>query len=187
MAGRWAYWLRELHSLYDSFAAGQPGGLEPLTAQYADYAARERAYWDRDRQRHCGAFWKMKLKGVSGDLARCGRWKSCRERRNLPLGFGSTARGMAQECGDVVHVLPGSVRRHAASRHWPGGSGDRNRPGQPCRRGHGEDDRPVREPAALAPAVYRRSIVRGDRPTGSSGNSARSGNTRLRSSRSWLP
>lgn len=64
----WAILLRELGSLYDSFAAGKPLALPALAIQYADYAAWERAWLGNPAIGKQLAYWKQKLTGASALL-----------------------------------------------------------------------------------------------------------------------
>ncbi|HYW09021.1 MAG TPA: amino acid adenylation domain-containing protein, partial [Longimicrobium sp.] len=56
--------IRELSVLYAAFRAGEPDPLPPLTVQYADYAAWQRAWIDGDVLEAHSAYWRDTLAGV---------------------------------------------------------------------------------------------------------------------------
>lgn len=56
--------FRELAELYEAFAAGKPSPLEPLTVQYADFAAWQRRWLTGEALRPLADFWKKQLEGV---------------------------------------------------------------------------------------------------------------------------
>jgi non-ribosomal peptide synthetase component F len=61
--------LRELSSLYSSFAAGRPPSLPPLPIQYADYAAWQRRALSGPALEAELAFWRSQLDSLPAALA----------------------------------------------------------------------------------------------------------------------
>src|SRR5882724_3824140 len=60
--------FRELETLYNAFASGQPSPLAPLAIQYADYAEWQRKWLQGDVLERQLSYWKSKLHGVTGIL-----------------------------------------------------------------------------------------------------------------------
>ncbi|MFG1891266.1 amino acid adenylation domain-containing protein [Micromonospora sp. NPDC049051] len=61
----WGVLARELHTLYEAFAAGRPSPLRPLPVQYADFAAWQRENWLSGP--HVDAqvgYWRERLAGL---------------------------------------------------------------------------------------------------------------------------
>ena len=56
--------VRELETLYEAFAAGEPSPLPELPFQYSDYAHWLRGYVKQDDQESGLAFWRQQLAGV---------------------------------------------------------------------------------------------------------------------------
>jgi amino acid adenylation domain-containing protein len=54
----------ELRTLYEAFRRQEPDPLPPLTIQYADYAAWQRAWIDRVVLPDQGSYWRQRLAGV---------------------------------------------------------------------------------------------------------------------------
>ena len=56
--------LRELNTLYAAFLDGEPDPLPPLAIQYADYAAWQQQWLNREQSAQQIAFWKKTLAGA---------------------------------------------------------------------------------------------------------------------------
>jgi amino acid adenylation domain-containing protein len=61
--------IREVAALYRAFRAGEPSPLAPLSIQYRDHAAWQRAAQDRPAQREKLEYWRRQLDGAPRALA----------------------------------------------------------------------------------------------------------------------
>ena len=92
---------REFNVLYDAAVNGRPPALEPLTVQYADFAAWQRAMQEGERGRAGLDYWREQLAGAPQTLA-------------LPLDFERPASLTSN--GQVLHLSIGEALAEAIAR-----------------------------------------------------------------------
>ena len=85
---------RELQTLYAAYLNNKPNPLEPLTIQYADYAAFQQSRMTGEFLDEKLSFWREHLRGVPRTLA-------------LPVDRPRTAEWATEGLGLPIHVEPG--------------------------------------------------------------------------------
>ncbi|HEV2800034.1 MAG TPA: amino acid adenylation domain-containing protein, partial [Pyrinomonadaceae bacterium] len=60
-----AIFIRELRAIYEATSRGEEANLQPLRAQYADFAAWERRHYTDERLAHEADYWAELLEGAS--------------------------------------------------------------------------------------------------------------------------
>ncbi|HYP26349.1 MAG TPA: amino acid adenylation domain-containing protein, partial [Blastocatellia bacterium] len=67
-AWTWGVFHRELMTLYDAYRQGLDNPLKPLTAQYADFAVRQREWLESGALDEGLRYWKRQLEGIPARL-----------------------------------------------------------------------------------------------------------------------
>ena len=105
--------LRELNTLYAAFLDGEPDPLPPLTIQYADYAAWQQQWLNREQSTQQIAFWKKTLSGaptlstLPTDRLRPSEPDSAGDilERQLDAGLVQRLRALGQRQGATLYMI----------------------------------------------------------------------------------
>ncbi|HEX2164652.1 MAG TPA: amino acid adenylation domain-containing protein, partial [Thermoanaerobaculia bacterium] len=105
--------VRELTTLYASFAAGRPSPLDPLPIQYRDFAAWQREWLAGERSEQALAWWRGELAGAppllelptDGPRTARGRRPAGTLRFALPQGAVAPLRRLAEQEGATLFSL----------------------------------------------------------------------------------